>query len=129
MHPLAGFLAADAFAEGVDLSAHLMARDVRIGESRKTTFDREGVRVTDTARFDANTDLPGRGCCHCPFHEFELAGLADLDGPVGFSVQEDFLRSLRLRPRSQSVRVRSSWKPIPASASSHPHLRRRLEIA
>src|SRR5258707_2831335 len=72
----------DAAPERVDLSDRLMARHARIGESRKTAFDRDHIAVADTAGFDANANMPRRRLCHRQVHRLELAGRDRLNRSV-----------------------------------------------
>jgi len=46
-------------------------------------LDRRCIRMADTTRLDANTDLAGAGLLHRSSHIGEFTGLGDLDGSVG----------------------------------------------
>jgi hypothetical protein len=83
--PLADLPTATAGSHRVNAPDDLVAGNTRISDARETSLDCRGVRVTNTARLDANAHLVEAGILKRPPHFSELSRFPYLNGFVGLT--------------------------------------------
>src|SRR5262249_29253329 len=83
--PLADLPTANAGSYRVNAPNDLVAGNTRVSNARETSLDRRGVRVTNTARLDANAYLVVARILKRPPHFSELTRFPDLNGFVGLT--------------------------------------------
>ena len=83
--PLADLPTANAGPHRVNAPDDLVAGNTRIGNARETSLDCRGVRMTHSARLDANAHLVVAGILKRPPHFSELSWFPYLNGFVGLT--------------------------------------------
>jgi len=82
-HALSFFPASHTWPERFDFSDHFMARNARVSESGKTTFNRQSIGVTNATDLDTDSDLPGGRLDDWSLDEFQRARFRCLHCFVG----------------------------------------------
>src|SRR5262252_5829720 len=101
--PLTDLPTANAGSYRVNAPDDLVAGNTRISDARETSLDCHGVRVTNTARLDANAHLVVAGIPKRPPHISELSWFPHLKGFVGLTHFRCSLFDIREPRRSRRL--------------------------